>query len=548
MQIRYELGAYQSQIQKGLLKLREDQVPQRVWDRDPTLWKPEPREITNRLGWLDIPKRILNSVPRIQSLVDDMREEGYTDVLLLGMGGSSLAPELFSLIFGGPSSPLSLEVLDSTDPQAVRKHRAKLNPHRTLFIVATKSGSTVETLSFFKYFYNWTREVLGVAQAGKHFLGITDPGSGLIEMGEQAGFRELFLNDPNIGGRYSALSFFGLVPAGLAGVDIKKLLSSAREMMDDCSRKADPENHPGAKLGNTLGILAKHGRDKVTFSTQPAVASFPNWIEQLLAESTGKEGKGILPVVNEPLAKPEFYREDRVFVHLAVGQESTAPPLLASLQDAGHPVIEIKIEDIYDLGGQFYLWEFATAVAGYHLGINPFNQPNVESAKIRAKEMVEAYEMEGALPEGKTSPFTWESVTTFIEKHRQEGSYLAIQAFIPPTEANRESLNTFRVRLRDTFKLATTFEFGPRFLHSTGQLHKGDAGKGLFIQLTSHAEEDIPVPKKIGSSASSITFGRLKHAQALGDARALRDAGRSLIRFSLGNNPKRRLDQFLDRQ
>jgi len=257
MQITYELGAYQSQVQKGLLKLGEDGVPQRIWDRDHTVWKPEPTEITNRLGWLDIPKRIRNSVPRIQSLLDDMQEEGFTNALLLGMGGSSLAPELFSVIFDGPSSPLSLEVLDSTDPQAVRKYRAKLDPHQTLFIVATKSGSTVETLSFFKYFYNWTREMLGATQAGKHFLGITDPGSGLIKMGERAGFRDIFLNDPNIGGRYSALSFFGLVPAGLAGVDIKKLLSSAREMMDDCSRKADPENHPGAKLGNTLGILAK---------------------------------------------------------------------------------------------------------------------------------------------------------------------------------------------------------------------------------------------------------------------------------------------------
>ncbi|MFO8036159.1 MAG: hypothetical protein R6U57_05995 [Anaerolineales bacterium] len=545
MRIDYHTGPFQGQIQNGLSVLKEKDAVQRIWDRDHTLWKPDPEEITNRLGWLDTPKRIQDSLPRIQSLVDGLQNEGVTDVLLLGMGGSSLAPELFSLIFGDDSSPFSLAVLDSTDPEAVRIYRESLDPQRTLFIVATKSGSTVETLSFFKYFYQWTEETVGASQTGEHFIGITDPGSSLIEWGQRLGFRDLFLNDPNIGGRYSVLSYFGLVPAALVGVNLKKLLSHAQEMMESCQPRADLGEHPGAVLGNTLGILAENGRDKVTFSTSPALASYPNWIEQLLAESTGKEGKGILPVVGEPLGTPEVYREDRVFIHLSMGDKVAPPEVFETLRQAGHPAIHIQLDDLYELGALFFLWEFATAVAGIHLGINPFDQPNVESAKIRAKEMVERYEKEGSLPEGDTSPLTWDRLSTFIENHIQEGSYLAIQAFIPPTEPNQTLLNRLRVKLRDEFNLATTLGFGPRFLHSTGQLHKGDAGKGLFIQFTSRAEEDIPIPKKPRGNKSSIDFGTLKRAQALGDAQALTDAGRSLIRFSLGKDPERELDQFL---
>ncbi len=545
MRIDYQISQFQKQIQAGLSTLAENDVLQRIWEGDHTLWKPDPAEITNRLGWLDIPHRIEKSLPRIHSLVGDLQNEGYTDVLLLGMGGSSLAPELFSLIFGNESSPLSLAVLDSTDPEAVRTHRERLDPGQTLFIVATKSGSTVETLSFFKYFFNWTKDALGPQEAGAHFLGITDPGSELIEEGERMGFRDLFLNDPNIGGRYSVLSFFGLVPAALVGVDLGKLLLRAQKMMGKCAPDAAPQEHPGAFLGNVLGILAKNGRDKITFTTPPAISSFSNWIEQLLAESTGKEGKGILPIVGEPLAKPDVYREDRVFVNFTLGSEISPPPALEILREAGHPVIHIQMGDPYDLGAQFFLWEFATAVAGAHLGINPFDQPNVESAKIRAKELVEKYEKEGTLPEGETTPLSWDQLTSFIENHTQEGSYIAIQAFIPPTPTHEELLNQLRVRLRDEYKLATTLGFGPRFLHSTGQLHKGDAGKGIFIQFTSQSDQDIPIPKTPGEDASTISFGTLKLAQALGDAQALRDAGRSLIRFSLGKDPEKKLDQFV---
>lgn len=545
MRIDYHTAPFQRKIEEGLSILKEKDVVQRIWDRDHTLWKPNPEEITNRLGWLDIPERIQDSLPRIQALVDDLQNKGVTDILLLGMGGSSLAPELFSLIFGDESSPFSLAVLDSTDPEAVRFHRERLDPSRTLFIVATKSGSTVETLSFFKYFYQWTEETVGASQAGEHFIGITDPGSSLIEWGERLGFRDLFLNDPNIGGRYSALSFFGLVPAALVGVDLKELLSRAQEMMELCRPHTVFEEHPGVVLGNTLGLLAENGRDKVTFNTSPSLASYPNWIEQLLAESTGKEGKGILPVVGEPLGNPEDYGEDRVFVHLTIDAKTSPPQALETLRNAGHPVIYIHIDDLYALGAQFFLWEFATAVAGIHLGINPFDQPNVESAKIRAREMVERYEKEGSLPEGETSPLTWDRLSTFIENHIQEGSYLAIQAFIPPTNTSQALLNRLRVKLRDEFKMATTLGFGPRFLHSTGQLHKGDAGKGVFIQFTSQGEVEIPIPKNPRGTSSSIDFGTLKRAQALGDARALRDTGRSLIRFSLGEDPEKKLDKFI---
>lgn len=403
--------------------------------------------------------------------------------------------------------------------------------------MATKSGGTAETLSAFKYFYSRLLETMDTDAAGQHFIAITDPGSALVDLAGQYNFRDTFLNDPNIGGRYSALSFFGLVPAALVGVDLETLLARAQTAAgnaESCNCPVDGDN-AGAILGAIMGELAQAGRDKVTIITSPAVASFGDWVEQLVAESTGKEGKGILPVVGEPTGAPEAYGDDRLFVYLRLEGDDTHDAALAALAQAGQPVVTLRLQDAYDIGGQFFLWEMATVIAGARLGIQPFDQPNVEAAKVLAREMVAAYMEKGQLPAGETAPLTRDALKTFLSQARP-GDYVALQAYVQPTPATDAALSDLRRRLRDTLKLATTVGYGPRFLHSTGQLHKGDAGNGLFIQFTSEAMQDVPIPDEAGRPAAAMTFGVLKNAQALGDAQALRDAGRRVIRFDLGTD------------
>jgi transaldolase/glucose-6-phosphate isomerase len=530
------LGTHEPAVDAALDEMVQDRIIARIWAHDHTVWKPEPTEITDRLGWLHIAEAMSEQVPLLESLVDGVIDDGYTDVLVLGMGGSSLAPEVFSKVFGGQTSSLpSLSVLDSTDPGAILAHAERLDPARTLFIVATKSGGTVETLSFFKYFYNWTADALGANRAGQHFVAITDPGSKLAGMAERYGFRAVFLNDPNIGGRYSALSYFGLVPAALVGVDVETLLDQALNMArncDSCNCPVDGDNN-GAWLGAIMGELAKAGRDKVTFITSPELGNFGDWVEQLMAESTGKEGKGILPVVGEPLGAPDVYGDDRLFVYLQLDGDGEDDAALQALAGAGHPVVHLRLRDLYDLGEQFFLWEMATAVAGYRLGINPFDQPNVESAKVMAREMVVAYSETGTLPADEPAPLTAETLERFLAQ-AQARDYVSLQAYVQPTAETDEALQALRTRLRDKFKLATTAGYGPRFLHSTGQLHKGDVGNGLFIQFTADDPRDVPIPDEAGSPQSSMAFGVLKMAQRLGDKQALEDAGRRVIRLHLG--------------
>ena len=530
------------EIKAGITALSKANIVARIWEHDHTVWKPDPTEITNRLGWLRIIEELHKQSPRMQALANDLQREGYTDVLLLGMGGSSLAPEVFSHTFG-TAHGLDLAVLDSTDPAAVLTVAEKIDPQKTLFIVATKSGGTVETLSFFKFFYNQVADVLGTEKAGEHFVAITDPGSKLVDLAEHYQFRETFLNDPNIGGRYSALSFFGLVPATLIGVDVSKLLRAAQAMANLCGPETPVEENPGAILGAAMGILAKAGRDKITFVSSPTIADFPNWVEQLIAESTGKEGLGILPVVGEPLGPPEVYENDRIFVYLQVGDDTSQNAALQSLENAGHPVLRLQFDDVYDLGGQFFLWEFATVVASHFLNINPFDQPNVESAKILARQMVTAYGETGVLPTGETTPPKPDVLENFLGSI-QVGDYVSFQAYVQPTPEVEAALQALRLETRDHFKVATSLGFGPRFLHSTGQLHKGDGGNGLFIQLTSQVSPDADIPDEAGKPASVMSFGTLKMAQALGDAQALRDAGRRVISIPLGENPVRMLKQL----
>jgi len=541
-------------IATALDTMTSQRILERIWAHDHTVWKPVDREISNRLGWLHSPEEMPLQLDRLWSFAQDLRAEDYHTAVLLGMGGSSLAPELYARTFGTRPGYLQLQVLDSTDPGAVLAACEPLDLSRTLFIVSTKSGGTVETLSAFKYFYNQVGAELGLDHAGEHFAAITDPGSALADLATRYAFRTTFLNDPNIGGRYSALSYFGLMPAAVIGLDVPQLLARARDVATMCRPSASTADNPGAVLGAILACAAQVGRDKLTFVLSPALAAFGDWVEQLIAESTGKEGKGILPVVGEPLGRPDLYvANDRLFVRLRLSDEPSEDTALAAIEDAGHPVVRLTLRDRYDVGAQFFLWELATAVAGHLMGINPFDQPNVEAAKVQARKVVAEYTTRGALP---TPPPTATgdgiavyatpgtaaascgapaaALREFIALTRP-GDYVALEAYVQATPRNDAALQAFRLALRDRLRVATTLGYGPRFLHSTGQLHKGDAGRGLFIQITADDQRDVPIPDEARNPKSSISFGVLKMAQALGDHQALLDAGRRVIRFHLAD-------------
>ncbi|MFQ5638064.1 MAG: glucose-6-phosphate isomerase [bacterium] len=548
-----ELSGYQSAAARALDDLTADRIIPRIWGGDHTVWKPKPDEIRNRLGWLHSPESMRNGLPEIASFVSEIRKAGFTHTLLLGMGGSSLAPEMFRRTFGLKEAFPDLSVLDSTDPGFILSCQKKLDLNKTLFVVSTKSGGTVETLSLYKYFYHEVTKAVG-KDAGRHFAAITDPGSQLVDLAKKGGFRKTFLNDPNIGGRFSALSYFGLVPASLIGMDLDKLLNRSAQMAVDCQEPA--EANPGAWLGAVLSALVLTGRDKMTFVASPALAPFGAWAEQLIAESTGKEGKGLLPVDGEELVDPQMYRDDRFFVYLRLDSDSTHDAKVQALKDAGHPVIQLNLQDVYDLGGELFRWEMATAVASWRLEINPFDQPDVESAKVQSRKMMAAFQVEGKLPEerpnlgsngikvyfGAAAESLSETLRRFLDA--RDRSYIALQAYLNPSKETDAALNSLRNRLREKTKLATTVGYGPRFLHSTGQLHKGDSGRGLFIQITADSASDIAIPDRPEAETSTITFGVLKMAQALGDRRALLEKGRKVIRFHLQKDVIEGLNQI----
>lgn len=529
--------------------LAAGRVVARIRQKDHTLWKPKPAGIADRLGWLDSPRAMQGRLAEIASVVDGLRADGLDFALLLGMGGSSLAPEVFRKLFGAGDGYLDLAVLDSTDPGAVLGRVERLDLGRTLFVVSTKSGGTVETFSFMKYFYRLAVEKLGEKEAGRHFLAITDPGSALADLAHDCHFRHIFLNDPEIGGRYSALSCFGLVPAALIGMDVGLLLERAVAAAD--FEFADQqEKTSGAALGALLGELAAQGRDKLTFLFSPGLAAFGDWVEQLLAESLGKMGEGILPVVGEEIGPPSVYRTDRCFCSIRLAGDDAGEAQLEALAEAGHPVIDLRLLDPYDLGGQCFFWEMATAVAGWRLAINPFDQPDVEAAKILARKMIMGYREKGEMPVeipalrgpglsvygDLDARNPEESLTAFLGRAKP-GSYAALHAYLTPCPEIDELLQRLRMRIRDRFRLVTTVGYGPRFLHSTGQLHKGDAGCGLFIQFTSDDSRDAPIPDEMGGPESMLSFGVLKQAQAFGDGQALFNAGRRVIRIHLHADP-----------
>ncbi len=530
------LGPHTDVLEQTLQKLTEERVVPRIWDLDYTVWQPEPREITNRLGWLRSAQVMRERIPELQAFVAELRAEGFSHVLLLGMGGSSLAPELFAKVFGPQCDGLELAILDTTAPGKVLEFARRLDPARTLFVVATKSGGTVETLSAFKYFYNWSLEALGAERVGQHFIAITDPGSGLEQLAHEYRFRRIFLNDPNIGGRYSVLSCFGMVPAALVGLDVERLLDQALEMAEHCGAGVPVAQHPAAWLGGVMGALAQAGRDKLTLVLPDLLLPLGDWIEQLVAESTGKAGKGILPVVGEPLLTPDRYGEDRLFVDVRFAGNTERLEQVEALIAAGHPVVRLELRDLYDLGGQFFLWSMATAIAGYVLGVNPFDQPNVEAAKRLARQMVAEYLEKGALPAFEQLTPDPEAILRFLGQARP-GDYIALQAYITPTPESDAALQALRQRLLIRTRCAVTVGYGPRFLHSTGQLHKGDAGRGLFIQFTAEEAEEAPIPDKAGEPAAGMGFGVLIKAQALGDYLALREVGRRVISVNLGATP-----------
>ncbi|MFY9397748.1 MAG: glucose-6-phosphate isomerase [Desulfomonilia bacterium] len=557
--MKVALGGLQGRVDSRLREMEASGLVSRLLQHDHTLWSESPHEITNRLGWLDLPRKMPGRVDSMESLARELVSQGYTRALLLGMGGSSLAPEVLRESLGVKAPYLDLSVIDSTDPDFIASIAEGLDLQRTLFIVSTKSGTTVETLSLFRYFYTLTRKALGIRSAGEHFIAVTDPGSPLEGIGRGLGFREVFLADPDLGGRYSALSHFGLVPASLMGADIRGLLQSAQAMARACETPClgAGDGNPACLLGAVLGEAALAGRDKATFVLSLSIRSFGDWVEQLIAESTGKQGRGIVPVVRELPGRPGSYRDDRLFIHLYLKGEEADAGLVDGLEAAGRPVVRIGLKSILDLGAQFFLWEAAVAVAGHVLGINPFDQPDVEAAKGRAREAVDAFGKTGSLPGespvledegiavyGKLKASSLEEALERFLAPAPEASYAAIQAYLPPSEGVSRALDALSLKVRDACGLAVTWGYGPRYLHSTGQLHKGDAGRGLFIQLTCENSRDLPIPDEPGSESSSITFGTLKSAQALGDRNALREKGRKVLCLHLSG---RDIPQALER-
>ena len=529
---------------------------QRLWQRDAKLWTGS--DEANWLGWLDIVEEQIAQHDQLAKLAKEVQARGFQDVLLLGMGGSSLCPEVLRMTFGRVTHFPTLHVLDSTDPGQVKAAEHLIDIPKTLFIVSSKSGTTLEPNIFKQYFFERTKQAVGAVKVGSQFIAITDPGSKMQEVAEADRFLHVFFGRPSIGGRYSALSNFGMVPAAIIGVDTKKFLERAAGMVKACGPAVSADENPGAALGVVLGTAANAGRDKVTIITSPGIADLGAWLEQLLAESTGKIGKGIIPVDKEHLTTPDIYGNDRVFVYVRLesGPDADQDTKVAAIEKAGHPVVRIAMADIYELGAEFFRWEIATAVAGSIIGINAFNQPDVEASKIATRELTSAYEKTGSLPAEKpvvedsgVKLFTDEknaaelaklsggdqSLVGYLRAHLSRikaGDYFAVLGYVQMNAEHEQSLQTIRHAVRDKKRVATCLGFGPRFLHSTGQAYKGGPNSGVFLQITCDDSVELPVP------GQKYTFGIVKAAQARGDFQVLADRGRRALRVHLGSNLK----------
>ena len=547
------LGIHADAYTKALDEADHMQMNARIWNHDGSLWKDNPTDITkieNRLGWTQTQDTI--DIDRLKTLQESISNSGMTHVVLLGMGGSSLAPEVFMKTFGSADGYPDLLVLDSTNPDRIVDVEATVELDNTLFVVASKSGGTIETLSFYRYFYERTN------QNGQQFIAITDADSQLEAEAKANNFRDVFINPTDIGGRYSALSYFGLVPAAMIGIDLDRIADSADRMLQACGSNIPAKLHPGITLGILMGILAKEGRDKVCVFCTESIASFGNWVEQLVAESTGKEGRGIIPVVGTTVGMPHDYASDRVFIYLRVEGDADVAQMdeqVKALREAGHPRITVYLPDVYALSGEFFRWEYATAVAGQLLSVNPFDEPNVTEAKEATKALLEHYEAQGALPTSTpimqadgvqmfAAEQTIEPLRELCRAHGydnnklidvlaaqmtavQSGDYFALLAYLNPTPELDAQFKDIQRRLRHATHRAVTVGFGPRYLHSTGQLHKGGAGKGVFIQITTDPENTLAIPQ------ANYDFGTLFAAQAAGDFEALNQHGLRTIRLHI---------------
>jgi transaldolase/glucose-6-phosphate isomerase len=530
--IAAQLGPLGSALRARIAQFDRDSTPTRLWESDASLWIDDPKgqdEIRRRLGWLSLPDTSRPFLADLQKFAVEIRNAGINHVLLLGMGGSSLAPEVMSLIFKllaveGGTRGITFAILDSTDPGQVSATARRFPVERTLFIVSSKSGGTAEVNAFLNFFWARARRRLG-EKAAEHFIAITDPGTSLDKLATERKFRRTFAGDPNVGGRFSALSLFGLVPAALIGLDVQKFLDRAAVLAAQCAKDRPAARNPGLVLGAILGEAALQGRDKLTLVTDPPLASFGSWLEQLVAESSGKDGKGIVPVDLEPPAAPDVYGSDRLFVYFrSDGQHDRT---IARLLEAGFPALTFTINDPYQLAAEFFRWEFATAVACAILRINAFDQPDVQDSKDRTKAKIKEYLETGKLTEGKTVSWEDQPVLEMFFGQAKAGDYVALNAYLPRNRQMAALLRRLRLAIRKKTGCATTVGFGPRFLHSTGQLHKGGTGNGLYLQITSDPVNDIHIP------GEPLTFGTLERAQSLGDLEALQGRGRRALRVHL---------------
>jgi len=517
------MGLRLREMQKILTDFQEKDIVNRIWHKDHTVWKPSPAEISDRLGWLNVIDTMVDKIPELESFAREVKKE-FHHVVLLGMGGSSLGPEVLRQTFGsGPDYP-PLIVLDSTHSAAVEEVVKTIEPRHTLFLVSSKSGTTTETMSFYRYFRNLVSQEMGEEKSGRNFAAITDYGTPLARLAQETGFRRTFINPSDIGGRYSVLSYFGLVPAVLTGIDIKSLIQNASKMQENCAPCVDIYENPGVWLGALTGSLALHGHDKLTFIISPSIRSFGLWVEQLLAESLGKEGRGVIPVIDEPPVDPKYYGDDRLFVYLRMkGDNNRATDqAVERLEVAGQPVIQLEMAEQLDMGSEFFRWEFATATAGMILGVNPFDQPDVQATKEATKEVIKEYESAKRMPRIEACG----SLNKWLEQARRD-NYLAITAYIKQTPSVDRAFAFFRKRIIEKYHIATTLGYGPRYLHSTGQLHKGGTNTGLYIQVTAARRKDLQVPDEPHS------FNVLTEAEALGDYHALESKNRKIIRLQL---------------
>ncbi len=527
MPARVSLGKARATVDEAVAALQTNDTVARIWSGDHTLWSDSPTEIVDRLGWLDVAASMLGEVPHLNAFAAQVRQDEFTHAVLLGMGGSSLGPEVLRQCLGPLAGWPELVVLDSTVPAAVRSVAESIDLTRTLFIVSSKSGTTIEPNTLYKYFRRQVEAVVGVSDAGSRFVAVTDPGTPLESLARRDGFRRVFLNPDNIGGRYSVMSFFGLVPAVVAGYDIRRLLDGAVAMQTRCAPGGRVADNPGAWLGAVVGSIAGAGRDKLPLLCSPSLEPFGLWVEQLIAESLGKDGRGIVPIVGEPPGAVADYGDDRQFVCLTLtGEDSPADALADRLAADGHPVIRYELDDIYALGAEFYRWEFAVATAGAVMRVHPFDQPDVQRAKELTQAVLDSYELSGRAPE-------LESRGSLVDLVRssEPGDYLAILAYLHQDPEVDSALSGLRSALLSDHRLPTTFGYGPRYLHSTGQLHKGGSDNVAALVLTAPHTEDIEIPD------SGVTFGVLADAQAAGDIAALRSAGLRTVSLVLDGAP-----------